>query len=154
MSIADELREAAEEMAFSFTQEQWELALVDCWKKNTSIGFSLVCASGFSHSREITREEWSRLIVRALELKPSLSVNSRLSQPCRAWIASHATYANDAFWDGQFEKAKAFLKRGGIRARSGVSVRREVRKADKEVAGLMTVRVRERDTRTNWNVCK
>lgn len=152
MSIADEIREAAEEMAFSFSQEAWERALVDGWKGNWSMASVLSRASGIG--RRLCPDEWQRLRSRASELKPSMSVNSMLNQPCRAWISSHATKSNDSFWDGDFDKAKALLKLGGCRERAGVSVRREARKADKEIAGLMVIKVRERDKRTDWNTCK
>ena len=152
MSIADEIREAAEEMAFSFSQEQWEKALVDGWKADASMASVLVKAAGMG--RLVKNDEWGRLRDRASEMKPAMSVYSMLNQPCRAWIASHAVKSNDYFWNGDFDKAKALLKLGGTRARSGVSVKREVRKADKEIAGLMVIKVRERDTRTAWNVCK
>jgi hypothetical protein len=152
MSIADEIKEAAVELAFSFSQDQWEKALVDGWKADASMASVLSRAAGIG--RRIKNAEWDQLRNRASELKPAMSVHSMLNQPCRAWIASHATKSNDYFWAGYFDKAKSLLKLGGCRARAGVSVRREARKAEKEIAGLMVIKVRERDKRTDWKVCK
>ncbi len=153
MNIADELKALAEEMHFEFTQSQWEDALIKGWRSDLSMGGVLVCASGID--REITNIDWDRLRERAMSIKPRIEPFTSLKQPCRVWIANHAKFANDALWDGDYAKAKALLKKGGSRP-SGMAENRRAAKDQmkKDNSGLMVIKVRERDTRSAWDVCK
>lgn len=152
MSIADEIREAAEEMAFSFTQEQWEIALLDGWKEDKSMGAVLVRAAGLG--RLLEPGEWERLQARASELLPAMSVKSKIKQPCRAWIATHATYASDALWNGDFALAKRLFKKGGRAIHGMAKHRREVKSDEKDLIGLRTIRARSLIKLHDWNTVK
>ena len=153
MNIADELKALAEELHFEFTQSQWENALIKGWRLDLSMGGVLVCASEID--REISNIDWDRLRERAFSLKPRIDPFTSLRQPCRVWIANHAKFANDALWDGEYAKAKMLLKKGGVRA-SGMAENRRAAKDQmkKDGSGLMVIKVRDRDTRTAWGVCK
>lgn len=152
MSIADEIREAADEMAFEFSQDQWEDALLQGWKNNKSMGAVLALAAGIG--RVMEAGEWDRIRCRASKMKPSFSEFSRFSQPCRAWVATHATFASNALWDGNFELAKRLIKKGGVATHGMAKHRREVRSDEKDLRGLRTIHARSLSKRHDWNTVK
>lgn len=153
MGIAEDLKEAEDELAFNFSQDQWEDALIAGWRKDSSLAGVLYIASGLT--RQITPKEWGLLQFRASKLKPSLNRNSLLKQKCRTWIASHARHANNYLYDGLYEKAKlCFTKFGVDHGYISRSSKEEKQNNKKAIEGLLVIKVRERDVRTDWKVCK
>lgn len=153
MNIKDEIEQAAEELAFEFSQSQWEDALIYGFRKDLSMGGVMAYASGLKS--EINSEDWEKLTERAGLMKPSFCKWSSCKNNCRIWMASHAKYAADAMWDGDYERAKRLIKRGGVREKLITQAKRECKKETKiETGGLLIVDVRNRDRRANWKTVK
>lgn len=153
MSICEELKALEEEMAFNFTQANWEDALIAGFRKDLSMASVLAIATGLK--RQIIGSEWDVLMARAGSLKPSLNKYTSLKNPARVWIAKNAKAARDALWDGDFDKAKRLLKIGGKDSSHLAEARVSAKKEQaKDMRGKVYLNCREKDTRRAWNVCK
>ena len=148
--ILDEIKKAADELSFEFSQSSWEDALIVGFRKDLSMAAVLVHAAGLT--RMLSGEEWDRLQLRASTLKPALDPHASLRNRATVWIANHALYANEALWNGDYELAKRLLRKGGVRASYGHKTRREIKAGDRK--DLLRVSLRERDKRRDWKVCK
>ena len=154
MSLHDDLVAARAELAGEFSQADWHRALLDGWRRGLSVAWCLARAAGIDESH-IPDEVWEAMKRRAAQLVPQLAEFTISKQPVRVWIANHATFANDALWDGDYEKALRLLGKGGRRADSRVAARREVKKLKKEATkGKLLIRARQYDKRSDWGTLK
>lgn len=145
-----ELKEAGDELAFEFSQDDWANALVDGWKKGVTMGYVLRAASGLK--RPVSRDDLLRLLARAHTLSPSLPMSARLNCRTKVWIANNAATAGDALWEGDFDRAKRlFLLPRQTRFDPVAKMRRDFER-DRKVTQF--VRARDLDRKHDWNVCK
>lgn len=151
--ISDELHEAAEEMAFEFSQSDWEDALIYGFRNDLSMSGVLAKASGLE--RFLTNEDFRKLHERAEKLLPSFNTRSSWRNKARVWIANNARMARDALWDGNYELAKKLMKKGGKSSSSYAALKREVKREQRnDMKGRVFLDCREKDKRHDWNTCK
>lgn len=156
IDLSSELRAAEEELAFEFSQSDWEDALIFGFKNDLSLACVLAKASGFYETdRKLVGKEWDSLVERAGKLKPALTPHTSLRNRARVWIASHATRANDALWDMNYALAKSLFKKGGVTRNYGAKTRQEVRKENRgTIDNRIFVGARENDKSHDWHTCK
>lgn len=157
MSLLDDLRNAAKELAeeVPFTQERWVEALIQGWMKERAMGAVLVWAAGWPDGERIPTSTWEKWRIFAGTMKPAMNPYSSLKNPVRVWIASNATSANVALWDGRIEDARKLLPNGG-KSPDALAAQKRAVKAEqkKDMRGKLYLNLRERDKRTDWGTCK
>lgn len=149
----DELKEIGDEVAFSFSQSDWEDAIIDGFKRDTSLSSVLASAAKIPRSRKLERDDWDKLVQRAAQLRPALKINAATGRigRTRVWIANNARAANDALWDGNYSLAKKLLKHGGKSPDYRTMIKKE---HIEESSSVRYISARANDKRRDWNVCK
>lgn len=158
MSLLDEIKAAEFEIATSFSQKQWEDAIIECWKANGSVGDVLYVVSGKMSIEKDGGIALAHIVDRASQMRPPLSVQTRsFRQPVRAWLDRNARNVSNCFWDGDFDAGRRLMiksKSAPPKAPAGRLVREIIRNEDKDMRGLYQIKVRERDKSTDWKTCK
>ncbi len=152
MNILELLKSAEIDAATEFTQDDWASALVEAWKKDAKLSYALVIAAKLDRSK--SEIPWEALRERAAQMAPALDPNVHYGARARVWIASHAYYANNALWDGNYELAKRMISSGGKTRSAMATLKREIKTAEKEQKRKLIIKTRERDNRNNWNTVK
>lgn len=151
MGIIEEIKAAEIESACEFSQDVWENSLLKAWKEDRTLSYAIAAASGLA---EISSETWEKLFKRARMVKPPVMEFVSGKNRVRVWIAQNATFANHSLWDGNWDRAKSLLRRGGI-AHSGRRMTiNEVKKEMKKDSALIVVGGKGSDKRHDWNTCK
>jgi hypothetical protein len=89
-------------------------------------------------------------------LRPSLREYTRGNQPVRVWIAKRSPRASDLLWAGYFGEAIRVLhdtEEVGKKAIKTI-VKEEIKKENRSIRGLLPIKFRERDDRTDWRKVK
>lgn len=153
MRIDTELKLIEREIAANFSQSDWSAALLYAWRNGLSLGFAVAKAASFN-KRE-PDEMWELALARAAAVVPSVAPYTILKQPVRVFIANNARLANDALWDGDYDKALKLFSKGGKRADSRTSARRDCRREEKlAMRGKLLAPARQEDKRSDWNTVK
>ena len=146
MGIIDEMKEINSELTFNFTQDQWENALIESWRKQSSVGRALILAANIPSGQRVTGEEWVLLKKCTKNLRPSLHDGFNASYSVTRFIATNCKHANNALWDGKYDLAKKLLKHGGKDTSRGITPDR--------VPSTMTISARSIDKRSDWKTVK
>lgn len=157
MSVLDELRAAAHEMAVRerISQARWVDALVDGWLRDTTMAWVIARAGGLPGGVILTDSDWERMRAAAEKLKPSFSAYGSARTRVHIWIANHAKRANDALWDGRIEDAKRLLPLGGRQEDGRLKNRREaIKEINRTSRNRKFVSARAADKRSDWGVVK
>jgi len=140
----------------TITQESWVASLIHAWRKHRSMAFAFVSAAGYLSDEVITMEDWHRMEREVQKLYPPVVENSYLKQLVTTWIATNCVRTNDLLWDGKFKSAAAMLhsKKDFSRGTMRSKVKKETDNLDRDQRGLLVIKVRDRDTRTDWKKVK
>lgn len=104
-------------MKDKITQEEWAEVLLEGWKRFWKLDFCILRAFEVPPDRKLSKEEWFELKNKLSGLKPRVDQYTFSGLDLRGWIASNATFANDALYQGRFEMAKSYFKLGGKRTK-------------------------------------
>lgn len=149
MSIADELRMAALE----FSQDDWDKALLEGWRKDLSVAGCLIRASGLTGT-VLTTADWDKLWSQVRGLVPAPAEFSSGKTPARVFIAKHARLANKALWDGDYALALKLFRKGGKDIDGRAKNRRDAKQEMKKDDCRIIVKARELSKTHDWKTCK
>lgn len=152
IDLVAELKAAEEELAFEFSQDAWENALIEGFKNDWRIMAVLASAAGLH--RALTNDDYARLATRASQLLPALSNRVGWGNCIRIWIANHAMFANEALWDLNYPLAKKLLKKGGERKGRKSAMFSDLVKEKRASSGARFISARDLDKKHDWKTVK